>query len=41
MLNNKLAGLMQLRLSMIDKLKDIIARITTLQSRVLDDELIR
>ncbi|RLU25734.1 hypothetical protein DMN91_001892 [Ooceraea biroi] len=41
LLNNKVAGLMQLRLSLIDKLKDTITRISTLQSKILDDELIR
>lgn len=32
---------MQLRLTLADKLKDTIARLNSLQSRVLDDELIR
>nr|KAF7389710.1 hypothetical protein H0235_018194 [Vespula pensylvanica] len=41
LLNHKVTGLMQLRLTLADKLKDTIARLNTLQSRVLDDELIR
>lgn len=32
---------MQLRLTLADKLKETIAHLNTLQSRVLDDELIR
>lgn len=32
---------MQLRLTLADKLKDTITRLNSLQSRVLDDELIR
>ncbi|XP_050595082.1 signal transducer and activator of transcription 5B isoform X2 [Bombus affinis] len=41
LLNHKVAGLMQLRLTLADKLKDTITRLNSLQSRVLDDELIR
>nr|CAD7568073.1 unnamed protein product [Timema californicum] len=41
MLNQKVSGLMQLRLTLVDKLKDTITHLNTLQSRVLDDELIR
>jgi len=41
MLNQKVAGLVQLRLTLADKLKDTISHLNTLQSRVLDDELIR
>ncbi|PNF23502.1 Signal transducer and activator of transcription 5B [Cryptotermes secundus] len=41
MLNQKVAGLVQLRLTLADKLKDTITHLNTLQSRVLDDELIR
>ncbi|XP_066996363.1 signal transducer and activator of transcription 5B isoform X2 [Anabrus simplex] len=41
MLNQKVASLMQLRLTLADKLKDTISHLNTLQSRVLDDELIR
>ncbi|KZC10554.1 Signal transducer and activator of transcription 5B [Dufourea novaeangliae] len=40
-LNHKVTGLMQLRLTLADKLKDTITRLNSLQSRVLDDELIR
>lgn len=36
-----MAGLVQLRLTLADKLKETIAHLNTLQSRVLDDELIR
>lgn len=41
LLNHKIASLMQLRLTLADKLKETIAQLNTLQSRVLDDELIR
>ncbi|XP_066595837.1 signal transducer and activator of transcription 5B [Prorops nasuta] len=41
LLNHKVAGLMQLRLTLAEKLKDTITRLNSLQSRVLDDELIR
>lgn len=41
LLNQKVTCLMQLRLTFADKLKDTIAKINTLQSKVLDDELIR
>lgn len=41
LLNHKVANLMQLRLSLADKLKDTISRLNNLQSKVLDDELIR
>ncbi|GLV38891.1 Signal-transducer and activator of transcription protein at 92E [Carabus blaptoides fortunei] len=41
MLNQKIAGLMQLRLALGDKLKETIASINSLQAQVLDDELIR
>ncbi|XP_034939786.1 signal transducer and activator of transcription 5B [Chelonus insularis] len=41
LLNHKVANLMQLRLTLADKLKDTISRLNSLQSRVLDDELIR
>jgi signal transducer and activator of transcription 5B len=37
----QVAGLVQLRLTIADKLKDTITHLNTLQSRVLDDELIR
>lgn len=40
-LNHKLAGLMQTRLLLADKLKEIINKLGSLQSRILDDELIR
>ncbi|XP_014484889.1 PREDICTED: signal transducer and activator of transcription 5B isoform X2 [Dinoponera quadriceps] len=40
-LNHKLAGLMQTRLLLADKLKEIISKLGSLQSRILDDELIR
>lgn len=40
-LQHKLAGLVRSRLNLADKLKDTIERLGTLQSRVLDDELIR
>lgn len=40
-LNRQIANLIQLRLSVADKLKDTLSRLITLQSRVLDDELIR
>lgn len=41
MLLLQVAGLVQLRLTLADKLKDTISHLNTLQSRVLDDELIR
>ncbi|XP_046749375.1 signal transducer and activator of transcription 5B isoform X1 [Diprion similis] len=41
LLNHKVTGLLQLRMTLADKLKDTIARLNNLQSRVLDDELIR
>ncbi|XP_015116346.1 signal transducer and activator of transcription 5B [Diachasma alloeum] len=41
LLNHKVASLMQLRLTLADKLKDTITRLASLQSRVLDEELIR
>ncbi|GLG97418.1 Signal transducer and transcription activator [Gryllus bimaculatus] len=41
MLNQKVANLMQLRLTLADKLKDTLSHLNGLQSRVLDDELIR
>ncbi|KAJ8681673.1 hypothetical protein QAD02_017465 [Eretmocerus hayati] len=40
-LNHKITTLIQLRINLADKLKDTIAKINQLQSRVLDDELIR
>ena len=40
-LNHKVTTLLQLRLTLADKLKDTISKIDLLQSRVLDDELIR
>lgn len=41
LLNHKVSGFMQLLLQLADKLKDTITRLVNLQSRVLDDELIR
>ncbi|XP_063231375.1 signal transducer and activator of transcription 5B isoform X2 [Bacillus rossius redtenbacheri] len=41
LLKQKVTCLMELRLTLADKLKDTIAHLTKLQSRVLDDELIR
>ncbi|KAG8033982.1 hypothetical protein G9C98_008463 [Cotesia typhae] len=41
LLNHKVANLMQLRLTLADKLKDTITKLNSLQSKVLDDELIR
>ncbi|XP_058798217.1 signal transducer and activator of transcription 5B [Phymastichus coffea] len=40
-LNHKVTMLLQLRLTLADKLKDSISKLNLLQSRVLDDELIR
>lgn len=40
-LNHKVTMLLQLRLTLADKLKDTISKLNLLQSRVLDDELIR
>ncbi|KAF7994788.1 hypothetical protein HCN44_004260 [Aphidius gifuensis] len=40
-LKHQVATLLQLRMSIIDKLKDTLARLTVLQSRVLDEELIK
>lgn len=40
-LNQKVASLLQTRISLVDKLKDTIEALNTLQSKVLDDELIR
>ncbi|XP_049786720.1 signal transducer and activator of transcription 5B isoform X3 [Schistocerca cancellata] len=42
LLNQKVASMMQLRLTFVDKLKDTIeSHLTKMQSRVLDEELIR
>ncbi|KAF2881123.1 hypothetical protein ILUMI_25034 [Ignelater luminosus] len=41
LLNQKVAGLMQLRLALVDKLKETYQMINTLQAQVLDEELIR
>lgn len=41
LLNHKVANLMQLRLTMADRLKDTISKLTEVQSRILDGELIR
>ncbi|XP_044268459.1 signal transducer and activator of transcription 5B isoform X2 [Tribolium madens] len=40
-LNQKVAGLMQLRLAIVDKFKETIQLLNQLQSNILDDELIR
>lgn len=40
-LNQKVAGLMQLRLAIVDKFKETIQLLNQLQSSILDDELIR
>lgn len=40
-LKHQVATLLQLRMSIIDKLKDTVTRLTMLQSRVLDEELIK
>lgn len=37
----QVTGLLQLRLTLTDKLKENVAHLATLQSRVLDEELIR
>ncbi|XP_025832763.1 signal transducer and activator of transcription 5B-like [Agrilus planipennis] len=41
LLNQKIAGLMQLRLALGDKLQETFTLINTLQAQVLDEELIR
>lgn len=41
MLNQKVSAMVQLRMSLVDKLKETISHLTTLQSRILDSELIR
>lgn len=41
MLKQKVSGLLQFRLTLTDKLKENVSHLATLQSRVLDDELIR
>ncbi|XP_051171360.1 signal transducer and activator of transcription 5B isoform X2 [Leptopilina boulardi] len=41
LLNHKVATMLQLRLSIADKLKDNVGKLSILQSRVLDDELLR
>ncbi|XP_046658831.1 signal transducer and activator of transcription 5B [Homalodisca vitripennis] len=40
-LNQKVASLMQLQMALADKLKETVTHLSTLQSRILDDELIR
>lgn len=40
-INNKVATLLHLRLTFADKLKDTLAMLANVQSRVLDDELTR
>jgi signal transducer and activator of transcription 5B len=40
-LNHKVTSLLQLRLTLADKLKDTISKLNLLQSRVLDNQLIR
>lgn len=41
MLKHKVTGLLQLRITLTDKLKENVTHLAKLQSRVLDDELIR
>ncbi|XP_054272701.1 signal transducer and activator of transcription 5B isoform X2 [Macrosteles quadrilineatus] len=41
MLNQKVAVLMNMQLALADKLKDTVTQLAVLQSRILDDELIR
>lgn len=40
-LNIKVSNLLQQRLSLVDKLKETISKLTVLQSKVLDNELIK
>jgi len=40
-LSQKVNGVVRLRLMLMEKLDDIIKKLNILQSRILDDELIR
>lgn len=40
-LNQKVTALLQMRINVADNLKDTISMINSLQSKVLDEELIR